>query len=457
MSGGQINVRRRARSTFMRATRFPPAMKSALTIAGSDSGGGAGIQADLKSFAAVGVHGTSVITAVTAQNTRSVDSIFPLPPDVVRAQLRAVLSDFDVRGAKTGLLYSADIVRAVANGLEGTKFPLVVDPVMVATVGASLERSDFAAALARHLLPRAALATPNRREAERLGGRRIRGPAVARAAARAIARLGPQAVLVKGGHLKGELVDLLYHEGAFTEFRGYRYPKELHGSGCTLAASIAAYLAQGLGLLPAIERGRARVALGFLESYRAGRGVEIINSHATVDRQAIAEAVGEAAEAAARLIPPEWTPEVGINIGFAAPGALTAADVCALKGRMIRVGDRLQATGPPAFGASRPIARNVLSAMRSDPRVRAAINLKYREKNLARLKKIGLVVGTFARAMQPEGTSTMEWGTETAIRRLGRVPDAIWDRGDVGKEAMIRILGTDPADVLRKVRRLVRG
>src|SRR2546425_1113554 len=148
-------------------------MKTALTIAGSDSGGGAGIQADLKSFAAVGVHGTSVITCVTAQNTRAVDSIFPVPVDEVRAQLRAVLRDFDVRGAKTGMLYSADIVGAVANGLEGARFPLVVDPVMVATVEASLERADFAAALSRDLLPRAALVTPNRYEAGRLSGRRV--------------------------------------------------------------------------------------------------------------------------------------------------------------------------------------------------------------------------------------------------------------------------------------------
>jgi hydroxymethylpyrimidine kinase/phosphomethylpyrimidine kinase len=441
----------------MRGIRFRPAMKSALTIAGSDSGGGAGIQADLKSFAAVGVHGTSVITCVTAQNTRSVDSIFPLPAEVVRAQLHAVLSDFDVRAAKTGMLYSAEIVRAVANGLRGTKFPLVVDPVMVATVGASLRRADFADALTRHLLPRATLVTPNRYEAERLSGRRVRSPADARAAAKAIAKLGPNAVLVKGGHFRGELADILYHDGLFTEFRGYRYPKELHGSGCTLAASIAGYLAAGFDLLTAIERGRQRVAFGFLEAYKAGHGVEIINSHATVDRQAIAEAVGEAAEVAVRLIPLEWTPEVGINIGFAVPGALSESDVCALKGRIVRVGDRLQATGPPAFGASKHVARIILTAMRFDPRMRSAINLKYREKYLYRPKKIGLVVGTFSRGMQPEGTSTMEWGTEHTVRKLGRVPDAISDPGDVGKEAMIRVLGTDPKDVLRKVRRLVRG
>jgi hydroxymethylpyrimidine kinase / phosphomethylpyrimidine kinase / thiamine-phosphate diphosphorylase len=432
-------------------------MRTALTIAGSDSGGGAGIQADLKSFAAVGVHGTSVVTCVTAQNTRSVDSIFPLPPEEVRAQLRAVLRDFDVRGAKTGMLYSADIVRAVSNELGGTTFPLVVDPVMVATVGASLERADFAAALARDLLPRATLVTPNRYEAGRLGGGRVRTLADARAAAKAIAKRGPRAVLVKGGHAPGELVDLLYHEGEFTEYRGYRYPDDLHGSGCALAASIAGYLATGADLVSAVERGRQRVALGFLMGYRAGKGVGIVNSHAAVDRYEVLRAVQEGADLAVRLIPPAWAPEVGINLGYALPAAASPDDVCALEGRIIRVRDRLQAAGPPGFGASRHIARIILTAMRFDPRVRSAINLKYEEKNPTRLKKIGFAVGTFERGMQPEGTSTMEWGTEHAARKLGRVPDVIADRGGVGKEAMVRVLGTEPRDVMRKVRRLVRG
>src|SRR5207245_9244025 len=145
----------------------------ALTIAGSASGGGAGIQADLKSFASVGVHGTSVITCVTAQNTRSVESIFPIPVAEIRKQLRAVVGDFDVRAAKTGMLYSAEIVRVVARELRGTTFPLVVDPVMVALGGARLGDADFADALVDRLLGRAAPVTPNRFQAERLSAVRI--------------------------------------------------------------------------------------------------------------------------------------------------------------------------------------------------------------------------------------------------------------------------------------------
>lgn len=258
-------------------------MRTALTIAGSDSGGGAGIQADLKSFASVGVHGTCVITCVTAQNTRSVDSIFPIPVAEIRKQIRAVLGDFDIRAAKTGMLFSGEIVRTVARELRSTSFPVVVDPVMVATVGARLERDDFRHALAEHLLDRATLITPNRFEAERLSGLKITNIASMEVAARAIHRLGPRAVLVKGGHTKGPLVDVFYDGRRMLRLGGHRYAKALHGAGCTLAASTAAYLARGHTLLPAVKAARRKVAAGFRNSYHAGHGVEIINSHVVSD------------------------------------------------------------------------------------------------------------------------------------------------------------------------------
>ena len=253
-------------------------MRTALTIAGSDSGGGAGIQADLKSFAAVGVHGTSVITCVTAQNTRTVASIFPIPTREIGRQLRAVLGDFKVRAAKTGMLYSKEIVRTVVAGLPERAFPLVVDPVMVATVGARLERDDFRDALIDRLLPRATVVTPNRFEAERLAEMKIRSVIDMESAARAIRRLGPQSVLVKGGHVAGELVDVLLDRRGLHRLRAIRYAKRLHGAGCTLAASIAAYMALGSTLGAAVNLARARVAAGFLASYRPGRGVEVIDS-----------------------------------------------------------------------------------------------------------------------------------------------------------------------------------
>jgi hydroxymethylpyrimidine/phosphomethylpyrimidine kinase len=432
-------------------------MKSALTIAGSDSGGGAGIQADLKSFAAVGVHGCSVVTCVTAQNTRAVASIFPLPGEEVARQLDAVLSDFAIGAAKTGMLYSAEVVAVVARKLGRRRFPLVVDPVMVATVGASLEAEDFRDALVDELLPRATLVTPNLYEAERLVGFKVKDLPSMRRAARAVVKAGATAALVKGGHLEGPLVDVLYDGEAIHELRAYRHRERVHGSGCALASSVAAYLCQGYELRDAVEAAQKRIAAGFLLAYRAGKGVSVIHSHYVPGRYEVWEEVKTAAEALENLVPLSLAPEVGINVAYALPAATTRQEVCALTGRIVRVGDRLRATGPPAFGASRHVARVVLAAMAYDPRVRSTTNLKYKPKNAGRLRKLGLRVGRFYRKEEPKGVSTMEWGTQQAIERFGRVPDVICDEGAVGKEPMMRVLGRDPRDVLRKVKRIARG
>jgi hydroxymethylpyrimidine/phosphomethylpyrimidine kinase len=441
----------------MIGSAFDASVRAALTIAGSDSGGGAGIQADLKSFAAIGVHGCSVVTCVTAQNMKGVTSIFPIPPREIRAQLRAVLSDIPVPAAKTGMLYSREIVRAVADELPSKGPKLVVDPVMVATVGASLRRGDLRDALVRHLLPRATLVTPNLFEASQLAGFEVDTPEAMRRAAKAIASDGAAAVLVKGGHMKeGGIVDLLY-DGRYQEFRSVRFDKDLHGSGCTLAASITAYLALGKSLRSAVGLARQRVQAGFLGSYRIGRGVAVVDSGWTPDRYGVWVAVTAAAAELAAMLSVAWVPEVGINLACALPAAGTPEEVCALKGRIQRVGDAVAVTGHAEFGASKHVARVVLAAMRFDPSIRSAANLKYTEVNFRRLERTGLRMGTFDRSQQPEGTSTMDWGTTQAVRAAGRVPDVICDSGSVGKEGMIRVLGRSPKDVLRKVRRIVRA
>ncbi len=421
-------------------------MRTALTIAGSDSGGGAGIQADLKSFAAVGVHGTSVITCVTAQNTQAVTSIFPLPPTEIRAQLRAVLDDFDVRGAKTGMLYSAEIVDTVAAELQGTEFPLVVDPVMVATVGARLEREDFKDALIARLLPRAALLTPNRREAERLTGLRIQGVDEMEEAAKTLKKMGPRAVLVKGGHVAGELVDVLYDGRTVHRLRSFRYPKELHGAGCTLAASVAGYLAQGEPLLKAVESARRRVASGFQASYRAGRGVEIINSHVLPDRYAVWLAVTRSAIPLSRAVPAGLRTPNRLELAFALPGATSAEDICAWRG----------GAGPAAFGAPREAASALLAVLHVNPTLRASASFKYSPKNPKRLASGRLAVAFLVRPRGAAGDRGGGW-MERAIVEAGTAPDVLVDARNGGSGTTVRVLGETPERVVAKVRRLVRG
>jgi len=247
----------------------------ALTIAGSDSGGGAGIQADLGTFAAHGVHGLCAITAVTAQNTRAVTAIEPMRPRIVEAQLDAVFSDFDVRAVKLGMLATPSIVRTVAAALaRRPRVPVVLDPVLVATTGGRLSTGDLAPALRRHLLNRADLVTPNVPEAESLLGRRLRSADDLPDAAAALLAMGSRAVLLKGGHLTGRRVrDLLaLPDGTLRWFEHARIDAEGHGTGCTLSAAVASNLALGEAIEDAVRRAIDYVHRAMTAGYEPGKG-----------------------------------------------------------------------------------------------------------------------------------------------------------------------------------------
>jgi len=247
----------------------------ALTIAGSDSGGGAGIQADLKTFSAFRVFGMSVITAVTAQNSVGVQGVESLPPAFVARQLQSVLEDFGADAAKCGMLSTAPIIEAVAAALaERPVDRLVVDPVMVAKSGDPLLQPDARAALIGRILPLALVVTPNLPEAEALTGMPVTTRAEMEEAARRIHAMGPRNVLVKGGHLKGEAVDLLWTGRALTAFSAPRIDSiNTHGTGCTLSAAIASGLALGRPLAEAVREGKAYVTRAIQEGFQAGRGV----------------------------------------------------------------------------------------------------------------------------------------------------------------------------------------
>jgi hydroxymethylpyrimidine/phosphomethylpyrimidine kinase len=254
-------------------------MPVALTIAGSDSGGGAGIQADLKTFAALGVHGTSAITAITAQNTVTVTDIFELPPRIIVAQIEAVVSDLGVQAAKTGMLASSEIIAAVATAIEAHRIRnLVVDPVMVAKGGAKLLRDDAIDALLTRLLPLAAVVTPNLPEAEVILGRRIKTIAERREAARDLVALGPRAAVVKGGHAGDEVIDVYWDGSEMVELPGTRVQTaNTHGSGCVFSAAITAGLARGLDSLAAVRQAKDFISEAIEHSLEIGKGHGPVN------------------------------------------------------------------------------------------------------------------------------------------------------------------------------------
>jgi hydroxymethylpyrimidine/phosphomethylpyrimidine kinase len=250
----------------------------ALTIAGSDSGGGAGIQADLKTFSAFGVFGMSAITAVTAQNSVGVTGVFNLPPEFVARQIDAVLGDFGADAVKLGMLSTAEIASAVAARLRAHRVERVVlDPVMIAKSGDALLQPDARAALVRDVLPVAWVVTPNLHEAAALAGVPVESESDMEVAARRIHALGPRHVLVKGGHLKDSATDILWDGRTLTRFPGERLDStNTHGTGCTFSAAIAAGLARGRDLQAAVREAKAYVTAAIREGFAAGRGVGVL-------------------------------------------------------------------------------------------------------------------------------------------------------------------------------------
>ncbi|UHQ18620.1 bifunctional hydroxymethylpyrimidine kinase/phosphomethylpyrimidine kinase [Lysobacter sp. KIS68-7] len=254
---------------------------SALTIAGSDSGGGAGIQADLKTFAAHNVHGLSAIAALTAQHTRGVTAVHVPDVDFLRAQVDACFDDFDIRVVKIGMLATTDVIRTTAALLDAhSDVPVVLDPVMVATSGAKLLADDALDAMRTQLLPRARIATPNLPEAELLLGRTIDDVEAMREACEDLRALGAHAVLLKGGHLPaGDVVDVFADAAGLHEIVHPRLPIEAHGTGCTLASAIAARLALGDDLRAACIGASDYVHRALLGGYRPGRSDILVLDH----------------------------------------------------------------------------------------------------------------------------------------------------------------------------------
>lgn len=257
-----------------------------LSIAGSDSGGGAGIQADIKAITALGAYASTAVTAITVQNTRGVSDIHSVPVNIISAQIRAVLDDIGADAIKTGMLATSEIINTVVAALttHRRRAPLIVDPVMVAKGGASLLADEAIDALRRLLLPQAELVTPNLPEAEALSGRKIQSVAEMREAARAILELGPKAVLLKGGHLLGDqVVDVYVGHDSTHEWSTQRImTNHTHGTGCTLASAVATGFAQGMNAIDSISRARAYVLQAIKTAPGFGNGHGPLNHAHTV-------------------------------------------------------------------------------------------------------------------------------------------------------------------------------
>ncbi|WP_166035501.1 bifunctional hydroxymethylpyrimidine kinase/phosphomethylpyrimidine kinase [Halorussus pelagicus] len=440
---------------------FPIEMPVALTVAGSDSGGGAGVQADLKTIEAHDAYGTSAVTAVTAQHTRGVESTHVLPTEEVAAQLDAVTGDFDVRAAKTGMLADADIVELVAERAAAADFPVVVDPVMVAASGDRLLDSAAEDAYA-DLVSEAALVTPNADEAAVLTDVEVAGRESAIEAGERLRSMGADAAVVKGGHVPGETVrDVLVTPDGVRTFEHPRIDTEAtHGSGCTLSAAIAARLAGGESLTEAVEASAAFLERAVRYHLDVGEGPGAVH-HAVgmrnrAARERTAEEVREVVRKFAEADPSALVPEVGMNVVGATPYAEAVGETAAVEGRITRTFSGVKPNRGVRFGASSHVARFLLACREFDPDLRFAANCRFDADVETALDSLDWDVAAYDRGSEPsevktrEG-STMQWGARQAFESAGRTPVAVVDRGEVGKEAITKVLAPDSETLAERV------
>jgi hydroxymethylpyrimidine kinase/phosphomethylpyrimidine kinase len=443
-------------------------VQAALTIAGSDSSGGAGIQADMKTMSALGIYSCTVITAITAQNTLNVDHIFPLSADIIKKQIMSVLSDIPIHAIKIGMVYNNEIITAVSDILKNSKIPIVLDPIISAGTGARLLEQEFLSDFKIKLLPFCDVVTPNIHEAEKLSGIKIKNENDIKKTALKIQKLGAKNVVVKGGHFKNNdkvIVDTILNErGKFALIKNPRMKiVEMHGSGCNFSAALTAFLAMKFPMVIACLMANKYVHNSIVNTVKIGKGIPVNNPISLMYEESCRyKVIDELANAVDQLTRTKnfekLIPESQSNIVYAIPNANNINEVAGVNGRIVKAGDRSVPTSGIKFGASRHVASSILEYMKTNQLVRSALNIKNEKRILDKCNKLFRVTH-YERKLEPKTIKNREgrsisWGVSTA---LSKNPDAdiIYHTGDIGKEPMIIIFGQNPQEVVDKVKSIL--
>ena len=443
-------------------------MKVALSIAGSDSGAGAGIQADLKTFTSLGVYGCTAITAVTAQNTQEVSSVFEVTPECITEQIRSVILDMPPDAIKIGMVYNKPNIETIRRVLKGSKVPIVLDPILSAGTGGKLLLPEAFESFKADLIPLSTIITPNRIEAQKITGIQIISRSDIARAARKIKNLGAKNVIIKGNHFeKKQVADiLLTSEGRLIEVSNSKLSsEEMHGTGCNFSAAITAFLARNFSIIDAFKLANKYVRDSLQNALKIGKGLLVANPASSMYDYASRYVVLKGLQWAIEDIETSdnfgiLLPETQSNIAFALPDARELDHIAAIKGRIIKIGDTARsASSMVEFGASKHVGSALLAYMTVNRLVRSAMNIKYDEK-IRRIAKAVFKVSNYDRSKEPrhilkkEGMSIF-WGIKYA---LAKNPEAeiIYHEGAIGKEPMCIIFASNPAEVVNKIRTILK-
>ena len=437
-------------------------MRTVLTIAGFDPSSGAGITKDLDVFFSLGVHGLSVPTACVVQGPRGVQAVYPTPLEQFSAMLDLLSAGPRVDGVKIGVVWDEPYCERIAAALTSMgRISVVVDPVASAKNAVSLVTGAGLKRLVGDIFPLATVVTPNIDEAAIITGKKINDLEGMKEAAQSIREMGPLAVIVKGGHLEGEPVDVLFDGEEFTLFERRRSERQVHGTGCVFSSALTAFLVQGYPMREAFFAAETFMTAQLKESYKIDEKGYFYSSSASTgtrqaDRYEVLAALRKAGERMASLNMVEFIPQVQLNMGYAIRGAQGIEDVAAFPGRIGCHEGRILMKGEPRFGASSHVARMVLAFMEHYPFVRTCANLRFSDAVIGKAREKGLSALSTGRRegrtpLSEKGGKGLDSAIGAVLEGTVRAPDIIYDAGGMGIEPMMGLFAGDPLELIKKM------
>ena len=421
-----------------------------LSIGGSDTSSGAGIQSDIKRFSNNGFYPFTVITAITSQNTKKITSIEPVSKRSLELQMESVLSDFHIDAVKIGMVFNTQIIKAIHSKLKNSKFPIVVDPIIKSTTGRLLLKKNALPDYRKMIIPLADVITPNRYESKILTG-----ITDARKAAKKIQSMGAKNVIITGfTESNNKIYDFILEPNNQYKISGKKLPIVNHGSGCDYSASMTESLAKGLPISKAVKIAKKFVYQSIKNSINIGKGINITHQEIPKDALSLHNSIDEFRQIKNihRVIP-----ECQTNFVFAKTNPKTINDVLGISGRLVKTGKEIEIAGQIVYGGSQHVASAVIEVNKKFPEILSCINIKYDKKIILKSKKIGFTVLNYDRSKEPKmvkmkENSSITWGISSILKT--NCPDIVYHKGDFGKEPMILIFGETPNDVIRKVSKL---
>ncbi len=429
-----------------------------LTIGGSDPSSGAGIQSDIKATQTLGANCFSVITAITAQNSKNFSYAKSVSVRSVGAQLDSIFADFDIDVIVIGMVYDKAIIKKIYTVLKNKKIPIILDPVIKSTTRGVLLRKDAISSLKRFLIPISHTITPNVSEAEILSGIKIRKYDDLVRAAKFFVSAGAKNIIITGHTFhKNKISDFVYHDGVHQSISDKKIPWETHGSGCNFAIALAYSIAQKTKIIDSALFAKQFTYDAITSAKTLGSGIKITNPKNDPIKSNLRLAIAkfENLNRIHTLIP-----ECQTNFVFAKPKSKSTADIVGVAGRIVKTKNSVMTAGNLEYGGSKHVATAVLTMQKKFPQIRSAINLRYDPKIIERFTKSGAKISSYNRVKEPKSNKIKEnssvfWGINEAIKKLSTPPDIIYHKGDFGKEAMIIIFGNDPAQVLDKISKII--